>query len=1001
MKLLSTFGIIFVSLAALLSGYVNLSQSREMSELPFIIIRPNGEIMVAWTEGHFNGWGTILYRTYTEKTGWSDTKVAAERIYSAAFPQMDIDSSGNIHMSYMDGNAQGNREIYYKRYANGQWGPRETVEYTPGFNSSWPRIDVEGNRIYIVWCQNHTPPGAARNKLDVYLVEKEIGGSWPSTWQNVSKLPNGVSVHPFVRVKNGHVAAAWMDDNHAVDNWNIYFNERVTGVWKNSVRLNPSFNQYIPALDFDDAGNIHLIYTGKGGPTYYMKKTAYGWSQPKEISSGRTTVTTMGYLKHHKGVLHGVWRQREGEGNYIFYGRGNINGQWETPIKVSHGGQSEYTCLDVDARGQAHVVYSDIGVGGERDVFYTRVDQITSYPVAAFTASPEQGNPPLNVEFDASDSYDPDGEIVKYEWDFGDGSKGREVTTSHTYTTRGTYTATLTVTDDENQKSMASTEITAGNPPVAAFTADPTEGSSPLKVSFDASESYDPDGQITLYDWDFGDGTKGKGKFVTHTFTNIADRTVTLTVRDNEGLTDWTSIQIKITANPVARFTSSQKRGEPPLKITFDASNSKPSEKAGSITKYEWDFGDGSGAAFGKVVNHTYTKTGVHTVTLQITDNKGFKDSATTEIYVFKKPIARFSASPMKGSAPLKVSFDASASSDPDGKIKSYSWIFGDGTSGSGMKTNHTFTKSGNFKVRLTVLDNDDFNDMIIKEITVYQEPNALFNRTPAVGIVPLKVDFDASKSFDRDGKIVSYTWNFGDGSKGEGKKVKHTYEKPGEYNATLTLTDDTGLKSTLSKEVEARTKPKADFTFSPEQGVVPLFVQFDGSNSSDEDGRIVKYFWRFGEGNTAQGKKVNHTYTIGGNITITLQVTDDHGYTDWIQKDITLIEKPFPPINLTVQRIKNEGMFVSDYMNIIQWEKNPKNGEKFTLLKYKIFRKKLEENNSSFVLIQEVDTNTFEYMDTGFSSEEEMNSYTYAVSVVDDRGRESSLRTNVTVEQE
>jgi len=86
---LTFFLILLISLSSLLSGNVNLSQSRDMSELPFIIIRPNGEIMVAWTEGHFNSCGTILYRTYTDKNGWSSTKVAAEKLYSAAFPQLD------------------------------------------------------------------------------------------------------------------------------------------------------------------------------------------------------------------------------------------------------------------------------------------------------------------------------------------------------------------------------------------------------------------------------------------------------------------------------------------------------------------------------------------------------------------------------------------------------------------------------------------------------------------------------------------------------------------------------------------------------------------------------------------------------------------------------------------------------------------------------------------------------------------------------------------------
>ncbi len=145
--------------ALFLPGQTNLSQSYVWSELPFVIALPNGEIMVAWTEGDFNGEGIIMYRTYSDAVGWSGIKVAAypER-GSAAFPQLALDASGNVHMSYHDGNGSGRREIFYRKYINGSWSESEMVGYSPGLNSSWPRIDVEGSKIYIIWCHNYTPP---------------------------------------------------------------------------------------------------------------------------------------------------------------------------------------------------------------------------------------------------------------------------------------------------------------------------------------------------------------------------------------------------------------------------------------------------------------------------------------------------------------------------------------------------------------------------------------------------------------------------------------------------------------------------------------------------------------------------------------------------------------------------------------------------------------------------------------------------------------------------
>ncbi|MCJ7582443.1 MAG: PKD domain-containing protein [Candidatus Aminicenantes bacterium] len=714
--------VLFLICSFSLSAQTNLSQSRVWSELPFVIAMPNGEIMVAWTEGSFNEEGIIMYRTYSDSSGWSNTKVAAYPVSgSAAFPQLAVDSSGNVHMTYHDGDGSSNREIYYKKYVNGSWSGGEMVGYSPGLNSSWPRIDVEGNRIYILWCHNYTPPGVVQHQLDIVMMEKEDGGQWPESYQNVSKLSDSVSVHPFIKVKDGNVFAAWMDDNHSRDNWNLYYNERINGSWGDSVRLNPGGNQYIPAMAVDDNGDIHLIYSGKNNPIYYQKKTSQGWTSPAIISSGSTSVTTMIYLKYKHGFLHGVWRQSEGEGDYIFYAKGNIDGQWETPVRVSNGGQSEYTVCDVDTQGRVHVVYSDIGTGGYRDIFHTIAGQTTASPVALFSATPSQGAPPLSVYLDASASYDPDGQITDHSWVFGDGTTGSGEITSHTYTQVGTYTIQLTVTDNEKNTSRTTKKITAGTPPVASFTATPPTGPSPLTVRFDASASYTSNGSIASYHWDFGDGTSGSGITTTHIYTNISTRTATLTVKDSNGLESSATTTIQISDKIVASFTANPPKGVPPLKVIFDASLSKPTNGA-SIVSYEWDFGDGK-SANGKIVNNTYLYGGKYTTTLKITDNQGYIASTTKIISVFHKPIALFSISPEQGATPLEVSFDGSLSSDQDGQIVLYSWDFGDGHFKEGKRVTHTYTKGGIWTVTLRVYDNDKNYDVKTAQIEAREKP--------------------------------------------------------------------------------------------------------------------------------------------------------------------------------------------------------------------------------------------------------------------------------------
>ena len=165
-------------------------------------------------------------------------------------------------------------------------------------------------------------------------------------------------------------------------------------------------------------------------------------------------------------------------------------------------------------------------------------------PVAAFTATAT----PLTVAVDASTSTDPDGTITGYAWDFGDGSTGTGVTASRTYAAPGTYTVTLTVTDDRGATGTTTQQVEVpdvapNQAPTAAFTTSPLT----LGVAVDASTSTDPDGTITGYAWDFGDGSTGTGVTASRTYAAPGAYTVTLTVTDDRGATGTTTQQVEVT----------------------------------------------------------------------------------------------------------------------------------------------------------------------------------------------------------------------------------------------------------------------------------------------------------------------------------------------------------------------------------------------------------------------------------------------------------------------
>jgi len=174
-------------------------------------------------------------------------------------------------------------------------------------------------------------------------------------------------------------------------------------------------------------------------------------------------------------------------------------------------------------------------------------------------------------------------------------------------------------------------------------------------------------------------------------------------------------------------------------------------------------------------------------------------------------PIAVATASPSSGDAPLAAQFSSAQSSDTDGLIVAYAWDFGDGTTSAAANPAHTFNAVGNYNVILVVTDDDGLMDattIAVSALLPNTAPIANATATPNSGYAPLVVTLDGAGSFDSDGSIVSYQWNFGDGSTGSGATVSHTYQNPGSYTATLTVTDNRGATSSAAVSLQAQQDP-------------------------------------------------------------------------------------------------------------------------------------------------------------------------------------------------
>ncbi len=266
---------------------------------------------------------------------------------------------------------------------------------------------------------------------------------------------------------------------------------------------------------------------------------------------------------------------------------------------------------------------------------------------------------------------------------------------------------------------------------------------------------------------------------------------------------------------------------------------------------------------------------------------------------VNQPPQAVIDATPVSGTAPLTVTFDAHYSHD-DGTIASYHWDFGDPHDSAPLdaeKGTHTYQYPGTYLVKLTVIDAEgSFDSQEIAIEVTNAPPIANFSATDDAPTVGDTVEFDASGSYDPNGEVVSYKWDFGDGTTGEGVKVSHSYANTGYYVITLTVTDDAGAVGTARHAVNVQEKssgggcsggscggpdiPLAVITGLPgcSGGEVGVPIEFDGSYSRAAEGKIVSYKWDFGDGTTGSGVRVSHAYQKTGRFLVTLTVTDENG---------------------------------------------------------------------------------------------------------------------------
>jgi PKD repeat protein len=278
-----------------------------------------------------------------------------------------------------------------------------------------------------------------------------------------------------------------------------------------------------------------------------------------------------------------------------------------------------------------------------------------------------------------------------------------------------------------------------------------------------------------------------------------------------------------------------------------------------------------------------------------VTENFALTPTATPA------PTASFTVAPNPVLPGLPTSLDGSGSSDP-GDVIDYSWSFGDGSSvdtGTSPTVSHAYGHAGSFSVQLTVTHSGG-RTASTTETVIVDQPTAAFTASPNPAIPGAAVAFDATSSSDAAGTIAAYSWSFGDGASASGATTSHTYAAPGSYPVTLTVTNNHGQTAATSTVVTVNAPPTAAFAIAPNPALAGAAVSFDATSSTHPSGLTAGYTWAFGDGGTASGPVVSHTYTAPGTYGVTLVVIDSDGQSATTIGHVTVTSPPPPPPKLS-----------------------------------------------------------------------------------------------------
>lgn len=507
--------------------------------------------------------------------------------------------------------------------------------------------------------------------------------------------------------------------------------------------------------------------------------------------------------------------------------------------------------------------------GSENNVIVRRIEapEVTSTATVGFSYT-SSGNPAADTS-------------STYTWNFGDGASATGQNVTHTYPETGTYQVELIIDDNKQRNNSIQTEehtIVVNKFPEAYFEL-PEVIAAKDSFRVDGSSSYDEDGAIVSYEWFVNGQPVATDPNPLISVDSPGENTISLKVRDNSGndiAQAMISRNVRANHAPVLKWNVSPEAIGPGDEITFNAEESYDPD--GTIEEIYWTFEDGT-VIEGEEAKFSFEESGVHYFTLTAVDDAGLSNSeisvdGTVNVnhtpYIVTESVIRSNS--------LDIHLNASNTYDADDDPLNFEWTLPDGSKRT--ETNFSW-KAPEFGVHIFGLNVDDGQDLPNSESQ--KTIRVLINRPVQAVVDSLilscsgqTVLFNSSQSYDPDGDPFNVEWDFGNGDTSNRPNPSYVYDRPGIFDAKVTMSDGVSEKPTVTKipvVIEGSPVAKMNLADADSTICVDTALEFDGSESLDPSGALPSLLWDFGDGTVETGPKIRHVFTEPGVFPVSLTV--------------------------------------------------------------------------------------------------------------------------------